>query len=558
MEWYYIVIIVIVILVILVGLGVALYLIIHEMNNDEDDSPEEIKGVITVINQFDFPIWIEARYGNDGMPIEPIGPLYLDMNTLQKYASATEQATWMKAITTVELPPKKSVSYDIDKGGIAGARFWAKFSCNGCGQDGTSAKEPALCLPPFPVGCATNISTCTYDGAGTDCLLGDSSQYYVPGQGSVGGCKQGGCSVPIDSLFEATFACTLSDQSQCNPNPADPSQKLGSTTFFDTSQVDGYTFPYLVLITANTGTTGLSTCFNTNSGVNMPVSTFNNKDVCYIDGSGLIADAPGLIMPYNQNLDIGCPNNANLANGSITTVTDNSFSGQPAVYDLTNVDLGFYVNPINMQTYPQLDSNNQPVNPPNNAIKIGCMSSCKRLNYGQPYGMNQSEGCDPTLYYCCPTTLGSQGCTLPIGITGNNCCSNLPSPLCPNCQNCTNCIPSVENNGICQGCQNCSGINNSNITGCITSFACNSGPVVNSAYVKSIHNMAPGVYAFAYDDQQGLYSCGADVHYWVIFGPTGSSASDYWNTTVWPNIKQSSTTTATLVCDNNIGICYNK
>jgi hypothetical protein len=92
----------------------------------------------------------------------------------------------------------------------------------------------------------------------------------------------------------------------------------------------------------------------------------------------------------------------------------------------------------------------------NNQI-VGCMSPCKKLNYGQPYGMNQSESVAPTIFYCCPTPVTGDECTI--------------------------------------------------ANGCVTSEICSAGPVASSEYVQAIHQMAPGVYAYAYDDAVGLNNC---------------------------------------------------
>jgi len=513
MEVYWIFIIIL----ILVIIGV---IILYSTNNKpsynsaiEKSSISELDitpNIVKITNQFDFPIWVEGKYGNNGIPI-PLGQdVYVDTNILNTYTSnINEQNYWKEAATTVEIPPNSSIEYSIDPGGIAGARFWAKFSCSPCGSNGQYATTPSLCLPPYPIGCSTT-NTCTFKGAGTNCTIGDSSQYYIPPTnenvgGSIGGCPPTGCSVPIDSLFEATFACTLANQESCNVNPASSTgELLGPTTYFDTSQVDGYTFPYLVLITGISGPSDLSTCINTNTSDLMPTTIVNGINSAYIDASGLITGSSGLIMNYDGN--VGCPTNTNLSgNTDITTVTDSSL---PITYNITDVNLGIYMDPSTGNiSYPYISGNTidgftPGPSPPSNSIKIGCMSSCKRLNYGQPYGMNQSEGCIPGLLYCCPTVLEESGCTGTVG-----CCDG-PSTLCIN------------------GTTNSSGL-----TGCISSDQCRNGPVSTSEYVTSVHNMAPGIYAYAYDDNQGLYLCGSNVKYEVVFGPSGANSTTYWNNT---------------------------
>ena len=91
------------------------------------------------------------------------------------------------------------------------------------------------------------------DSKGANCLIGDSvanfnlyPQTGCPASGTplclfinnniilfTHTCE--GCMAPVDSLFEATWGCKTG--SSCAP------------TYFDTSQVDGYTLPYRVLIT---------------------------------------------------------------------------------------------------------------------------------------------------------------------------------------------------------------------------------------------------------------------------------------------------------------------
>jgi hypothetical protein len=46
---------------------------------------------------------------------------------------------------------------------------------------------------------------------------------------------------------------------------------------------------------------------------------------------------------------------------------------------------------------------------------------------------------------------------------------------------------------------------------------CAFGPVVNTKFVSAIHQYCPNVYAYAYDDGQGLWSCTAGTRYEVTF-----------------------------------------
>lgn len=45
----------------------------------------------------------------------------------------------------------------------------------------------------------------------------------------------------------------------------------------------------------------------------------------------------------------------------------------------------------------------------------------------------------------------------------------------------------------------------------MSSAQCKSGPVVKTDYVKAVHKYCPGVYAWAYDDVNGLYQCNAST-----------------------------------------------
>jgi len=103
---------------------------------------------------------------------------------------------------------------------------------------------------------------------------------------------------------------------------------------------------------------------------------------------------------------------------------------------------------------------------------LGCMSPCKKLNFGAPEGYGISEGTVPTLFMCCPT---------------------------PNPDNCR-----IEE-------------------GCIGSEDCRRGPIENTKFVKAVHAMAEGVYAYSYDDAKGLHACPAGtVQYQMEFCPDGS------------------------------------
>jgi len=265
--------------------------------------------------------------------------------------------------TSTRALPGGYVDYVIPATGLSGTRFWAKYGC---------------------------------DANGKNCKIGDQMQYYPEG-----GCPAKGCTPPIDSLFEATFGCKKGS-SCANSSP---------TTWFDTSQVDGYTIPYKVTLNGET-----------------------NKCDCTSSGCGLkTIDATRLDLAK-------CPSGENLSAGG-AVLNQNGRS-------LTNVDLRL------------IDKDSNSV--------LGCLSPCKKLSW--EWGLN--EGTVPTLYYCCPT----------------------PNPA--NCQ-------------IGQG--------------CISSEGCRNGPVINTQFVNSIHQMAPGIYTYAYDDGVGLHACPAEtVTYTMEFCPAGS------------------------------------
>jgi hypothetical protein len=91
----------------------------------------------------------------------------------------------------IQLARGQSHDYDIPAGGLSAVRFWPKVGC---------------------------------DGGGHNCAMGDN------GQGGGVPCPAGGCQPPLDSKFEATFAA-VGDTAQ---------------TWYNLSQVDGYTLPFKV------------------------------------------------------------------------------------------------------------------------------------------------------------------------------------------------------------------------------------------------------------------------------------------------------------------------
>jgi hypothetical protein len=254
------------------------------------------------------------------------------------------------------------VEYSVSKKGLDATRFWAKYGC---------------------------------DKDGKNCQIGDQVPYY-PGNE----CPEGGCNAPVDSLFEASFGCHPGQQCDHNMTPL---------TWFDTSQVDGFSIPYKLHLRGDT------------AGCDCHPN-------CNIDATHL-------------NLT-RCPSNEDL---SVNGQYPKDANGK----DLTSVDLRVYNR--------------------NKTAVLGCLSPCKKLNWER----HLDEGTKPTLYYCCPT---------------------------PNPSDCKQ------------------------DQGCITPDECREGPIEDTKWVTSMHQMAPGIYSYSYDDFVGLHTCPAeDVVYEMEFCPPGSA-----------------------------------
>jgi len=304
---------------------------------------------LRIINNCKSALWFEARYGNQGAPLPG------------------------QSATSVQALPGSYVDYTIPDTGLSGTRFWAKYGC---------------------------------DNNGKNCKIGDQMQYWP---NPPGGCPAGGCTPPVDSLFEATWGCRPG--SSCNAqNP---------TTWFDTSQVDGWTIPYKL---TPVGDTSGCDCIGSSCG-------FKGVDASTLD----VAKCPS-----GEDLSAG---------GSFSSVQTNG-----KTVPLNSVDLRII----------------------KDGEILGCMSPCKRLNWGFPFGLQQDESSGSALWMCCPT----------------------PTP------------------------QNCNPAN-----GCVTPQQCRSGPIENTQFVAAVHNMAPGVYSYSYDDGVGLHACPAGVtKYTMEFCPSGSAA----------------------------------
>ncbi|MFH1830294.1 MAG: hypothetical protein ABH871_05920 [Pseudomonadota bacterium] len=198
--------------------------------------------------------------------------------------------------SVVKIEQGSSYDYEIPDEGLASTRFWPKKGC---------------------------------DGSGQDCEWGQSSNPCP---------TTTGCAPPVESKLEATWGCTLADQTQCAYTPQGDQI---TDTYFNTSAVDGYTFPYTVTVSGNTITDEGQPCQN-------------------IDCT---------------NMDLSrCPTGENLSQGQT-------------------------------QTHPEYASEDLRVFDPNNTSQvIGCFSPCKKLNYTATWsGLGLNEQSDAVVMYCCPT-----------------------------------------------------------------------------------------------------------------------------------------------------------
>jgi hypothetical protein len=384
-----------------------------------------------VKNSCPFDVWVEAR-------ATMMNPSSGDPS---KGDFSTDAADWVAGAplfpylaSPAKLSTGDSLDLDVQQKmpwGVAGGRIWAKVGC---------------------------------DSDGKNCVVGDSSQYWGGWSNPTDGCPTGGCTPPIESSFEFTTGCSLSDQSMCSPNPANFSQKLGTSTYFDVSHVNGWTLPYKLTPNGDT------------ANCNCDASTGKCAGASVVDGSGLDLSQ----CPTQENLSLpGTP-----FAGTVPLPTDqppvDPATGQP--YDLASVDLRFIAQ---------------------NAV-YGCYAPQTKLINGPPFGMGQeitnAPLSMPAVAMACPTP-GQFLCgSTPAGQP----CPGDPTGTC-------------QANGVCSTCtyQN----------GCTTSASCNAGPgplgdgngdgdgVTATQYVQTVHRLVPGVYAFAYDDAVGLSDCPTDVTY---------------------------------------------
>ncbi|MDJ0630156.1 MAG: hypothetical protein QNJ44_18015 [Rhodobacter sp.] len=219
----------------------------------------------------------------------------------------------------VKLPDGKSYDYPIPDAGIAATRFWAKNSCNEHGYN---------------------------------CGVGESSG--VPEAQDKGWqTKQTVYDAPIDSKFEGTFGCTITGGTGCATNPSN-GEPLDSSTYWDASAVDGYTFPFQINVK------------NDASGSCMTQS----------DTPKLVKEITcGSLEPENY-----CGSNDLSTNGK---------------YDTVN---GVDVTSVMMKYTAYMDDTKV----------VGCFSPCTKMTSGSWNGwMDKLGGLQPaspeSQMYCCPT-----------------------------------------------------------------------------------------------------------------------------------------------------------
>lgn len=361
----YVIVLLIILIIVIIG-GCVLYgmtFLISSSNTTQNNS-------LRIVNSCSEKLWIEGRAGSCSAPLPTYNSTLFPINS------------------------KEYIDFNIVPNGVTSTRFWAKV---GCDNNGTNCKIGDQ-DPTWPLTTTCPVTGCNYPQG--ECPTG-------------GQCPTNGCTPPIDTLLEISFGCSLTgaESSNCNVNPSACTgggcENLTNTTFFDMSQVDGWTLPYKLTLKGDT-----SKCNNGSGASN-------------IDGSKL-------------NLN-NCPSSENLTNnGQYPTVTDQ----QGNTYNLDSVNLNYE--------------------------NAGCFSPCQKLTNGFPNGFSQGVGLPPTNMYCCPT----------------------PDP------------------------------NNCQLPECVTPQECRNGPVVTTQYVENVHKMAPGVYAYSYDDGIGLQSCPTEVLYELEFCPS--------------------------------------
>lgn len=244
---------------------------------------------LRVINSAQEDIWVVATCGPCGTPFPGL------------------------ATTDILVIAGGYYDFNIPNEGLVGARIFAKKGC---------------------------------DNQGNNCLIGDSLPVYTgppcpavtgcTGECVGGPCASTPCQPPINSLVEFTFGCV---SGTCNIET--------NTTSFDTSNVDGYTFPFTLQVVG---------------------SLENCSDNPNIDG---------------RKLDLAkCPTNIDLSYGGVSSLR----LADGNIVDLTSVDLRYFS--------------------PSGKL-VGCYSPCQVLT--SKYQLAASAM--PAQAYCCPTPpVSSQEC----------------------------------------------------------------------------------------------------------------------------------------------------
>lgn len=138
--------------------------------------------------------WTLDRVSDGGATGGPGGDSSSPLPTRLRIRSECAEPIWIAHSGNVSDPQNIRLTrgqyhdYNIPDAGVSATRFWPKIGC---------------------------------DASGRNCTIGDS----------VAPCPAGGCQPPVDSKFEATFAPKGSAQD----------------TWYNASQVDGYTLPYKIV-----------------------------------------------------------------------------------------------------------------------------------------------------------------------------------------------------------------------------------------------------------------------------------------------------------------------
>lgn len=173
-------------------------------------------------------------------------------------------STNVQAAQNVRLNQGASFVYNIPDGGISATRFWPKTGCN---------------------------------SSGLNCTTGDS----------VAPCPAGGCQPPFESKFEATFAAKGS----------------AAQTWYNLSQVDGYTLPFKVVpkgigaeqgscITSDCSGLSLAQCPGDEDLGNGLYPAYAHQDLRVRDGAGNVVGcmAPCKKWNYPAPWGLGKPESA--------------------------------------------------------------------------------------------------------------------------------------------------------------------------------------------------------------------------------------------------------